>query len=757
MPPDTQRRFALTVSALAPDTFEVVSFSGHEALSTLYAFDLVLLSRREDRVDPEAVIASPATFTLHGQDGAFAYHGLACSFEQTGQVDDFTFYRLRLVPRPHLLTLGENNRIFLDKPLNAFLEEIFRAEGLAPGMDFEWRLAKSYPKWPHVSQFRETSFAFVSRWLERDGLYYFFEQGPSGARMVITDTKAAHQPLPGKTELRYQTPSGLVPEADLEAVFDFRRCLRPVPASVLLADWNYETPSVDLKAQAPVLDVGRGAMRLFGDHFRTIQEGRDLAAIRAEELLCRRDVAEGSTSFPGLTAGRLFRLANHFQDSLNREYLVTAVRHEGRQFAFLTAGLGLRHEPDGSPETYYRNAFHAIPSNVQFRPERATPWPRQEGLFSGVIDGAGSDKYAEVDEAGRYKVRLAYDRSGREGGKASMWLRLAQPYGGADHGLHFPLHKGCEVVLACQDGDPDRPVILGSLPNPDHKSVVTSANQTRVNLETGGKNQIYFEDKEGSQRALLQSTTTQSFLRLGVPNDPFPDFEPETDEQKNEEGIQGLSLKSPYGFQIVCGSMLSTYLLGYFDTIFALQTFCFLTNSCIQIGAAEGIAGKTFKGSCSESEIGAIAERLHATEAQVHASKTHIVDALIDARTRITTLDGQLQTLRGELTTLRGDVSALAGDVTNLCQDENALCGQVSTLLEQKTSLMQENTDLSAEVNVMAQSKVGLHTSLQKLAGEVTALEQTSTQLDTERTQLFAQNKEIGAAITHGSTMDLTI
>lgn len=372
MSQDPKRRFGFTSGALAPDTFEVVSFTGREGLSTLFTFDVTVVATK-DAIDPEAVITAPATLTLDGQNGTFAYHGIAVGFEQAGKVHDYTFYRFTLAPRPFLLTLGENCRIFLDMTPEAFIAEVLRTEGLRPGVDFELRLGASAPSRDFVAQFRESSFAFVSRWLERNGWYYFFEQSAAGARMVITDSKSVHQPMPGKNALRYETPSGMVPDTDGEAVFDLRHRLRPVPASVLLKDWNYETPSVNLEAQAQVLDQGRGAMRLFGDHFRTPDEGRTLAKVRAEELLCRRDTIEGQTGFPGLTAGRTFTLDNHFLSALNRDYLVTEVRHEGRQFAFLTTGLGLSHAPDGAPETYYRNSFVAMPSDVQYRAERKTP------------------------------------------------------------------------------------------------------------------------------------------------------------------------------------------------------------------------------------------------------------------------------------------------------------------------------------------------------------------------------------------------
>ncbi|MHC1711420.1 MAG: type VI secretion system Vgr family protein [Solidesulfovibrio sp.] len=751
---DEERRFAFTSKALRQDAFEVVSFTGREALSEPYAFDVVLVSKKDD-LDPETVIGTPAAFTLYGQDGTFTYNGLTATFEQTGKVDDLAFYRARLVPRLHLLTLGENCRIFLDLPPNVFLEQVMVEEGLVAGLDFEFRLTGSSLSRPFVAQFRETTLAFVNRWLEREGLYYFFEQSPAGTKMVITDAKSVHQPLPGKSEFRYETPSGLVVPREEEAVFAFRRCLRPMPESVLLKDWRYETPSVDISASARVLAGGHGAVRIYGDHCRSIDEARTLAGVRAEALLCHRDVAEGESAFPGLTVGRLMRLTKHFQNGCNREYLLTAVRHQGRQFGFLTAGLGLAHEADGAPETFYRNAFTAIPSDVQFRPERTTPWPRLEGLVGAVIDGAGSGKYAEVDEQGRYKVKVAYDLSGRQGGKASAWLRMAQPYGGSGHGLHFPLHKGCEVVLACQDGDPDRPVILGAVPNPEHKSVVTSANHTRVNLETSGGNQLYFEDQDGSKRALFQSKPYQTFMRLGAPNDPW--FESETEDEKKEAGQEGIAIKTPHGANIVVGSMLQTYMIGYFETMGFLQVTSALTETAINVGLSQEISGYHYKTRNVESEIKFIAEKLHISETRTEANKKHLVDELIIAKGRISALDGEMRTLQGDINGLEGDYTILVRDITQLSQERSRLCGDLSELTQRQIDLTDSNETLAGTVQDLAKSKIKLHGEVTTLAGDVSNLTRETTALDTQRTELIDNMNKTGAEIWSMSDLDVTL
>ncbi|MFW5640950.1 MAG: phage baseplate assembly protein V, partial [Thermodesulfobacteriota bacterium] len=139
------------------------------------------------------------------------------------------------------------------------------------------------------------------------------------------------------------------------------------------------------------------------------------------------------------------------------------------------------------------------------------------GTINATIDAEGSGEYAELDDQGRYKVRFPFDLSGRDGGKASHWVRMAQPYAGTDHGMHFPLHKGTEVLLTFIEGDPDRPIIAGAVPNPEKPSVIQDETQTKAAITTSGQNKIHFEDQQGIQRILLQSPTKNSWIRIGSP------------------------------------------------------------------------------------------------------------------------------------------------------------------------------------------------------------------------------------------------
>ena len=108
-----------------------------------------------------------------------------------------------------------------------------------------------------------------------------------------------------------------------------------------------------------------------------------------------------------------------------------------------------------------------------------------------------------MDEQGRYKVILPFDISGRAKGKGSAWLRMMQPFTGPDYGMHFPLRKGSEVLLTFVDGNPDRPIISGAVPNPETRSVVEAGNQDRSGFQTAGGSSFYSDDRPGHQHMMF--------------------------------------------------------------------------------------------------------------------------------------------------------------------------------------------------------------------------------------------------------------
>ena len=508
--------FEFKSNALPPDTFAVVDFEGQEGLSECYQFQINLVSKNAS-LDLGQVLHHLATFTIRSDDQDIRFHGIVVHVDQLHQYNEYTFYRAVLAPRFYLLHLTRHNQVFIDQTIPEILTTLLKDANLT-SLDYQLRLENQnrYQPWELFCQYKETHFHFFHYWTECEGMYYFFEQQEDREKLVITDSRHVHQPGPGSQSLKYVSITGLDQAGTEDGIHDFTCRQQLLPQSVKIRDYDYLKPTLDLTAEAQVSPEGLGLYYEFGEHshFQTQDEGNRLANIRAESLLCREKIFTGQSGYAELRPGYTFDLSDHYRQDFNQKYLTVKVRHSGSQAGYLVDGIqpGLSYR-DQQP--FYRNEFSAIPANVQFRPERLTSPPKIWGTFSAVIDAAGSGQYAELDEHGRYKVILPFDLSTRKGLKASAWLRMAQPYSGSDHGMHFPLHKGTEVLLSFIAGDPNRPIIIGTTPNADNPSVTTSSNATTAGIKTAGGSQLSFQDQKGAERIAMHSGDGQSSLIIG--------------------------------------------------------------------------------------------------------------------------------------------------------------------------------------------------------------------------------------------------
>lgn len=510
-----EKRYTFVSDAKAADAFAVVRFSGHEALSQPYRFEIELATG-DTEIDLRAMLQKPARFAIHRDDlDDRVFSGVLAEFEQTQESGGHALYKAVLVPRLWTAGLYHENQLFLDKSIKDLITEVLQQTRMT-GEDYTMRLTGAYAPWEYLCQWRETDLNFIHRWMEREGIYYYFSQEGKKEKMIITDSAASHQPVCEPCQIPYSPPSATEPRHQ-EVIHSMVCRQQRLPNKVILRDYNYRRPSLELKAEAVVDAAGQGELYFYGDHFKTPEEGSRLANIRAQELLCRECVYNGESTAVNLSAGYLFQMQDHYRDSDNRQYLVVEVHHQGHQ---AIAGLSGQHSElsAGEKQTEYTNRFTAVPANVQFRPEQHAARPKFYGTLNATVDAAGSGEYAEIDDQGRYKVIMPFDRSGNTGGRASRWVRMAQPYAGSGYGMHFPLHSGTEVLLTFVDGDPDRPIIAGSVPNPETASPVSTGNQTQSMIRTGGGNQFRLEDTAGSQQIHFSSPTEGSIISLGAPN-----------------------------------------------------------------------------------------------------------------------------------------------------------------------------------------------------------------------------------------------
>ena len=510
------RRFEFSSDACPADTFAVVRMSGVEAISKPYRFELVLVSD-DAAIDFAKMVGSGAQLRILAPDDhtrATPYAGMLAEFDQLHQAGGFTFYRAVLVPRLWQLSLYRNSEVYLnEQTIPEIVESLLVGARFSASRDYTLKLSGTYRPHSYVCQYQETPLAFVSRSFEREGIYYYFEQVEGVDRLVLLDDKVAQpaEVLAVNYRPADELDVGLAPDS----VQAFVCRSRMLPRTLVLQDYNHRRANLPLEVKAEVSASGLGEEMLYGENFRSEEEGQRYATIRAEELRCGARVFSGEATAVGLRSGHFMELTHHYRADFNGRYLVTEITHEGSQAGALLDGLKTPFNEGERQTTSYRNSFVALPAATQFRPARTTPKPRVSGTMNATIDAEGSGEYAELDAYGQYKVQIPFDRTEKGAAKGSRPMRMASPYAGSDHGMHFPLHKGAEVLLSFVDGDPDRPVILGAVPNSDNRSVVDSTNPQLSMIRTKGGNEIGFDDTRGNEGIWLRSPYQDSALFIG--------------------------------------------------------------------------------------------------------------------------------------------------------------------------------------------------------------------------------------------------
>jgi type VI secretion system secreted protein VgrG len=201
-------------------------------------------------------------------------------------------------------------------------------------------------------------------------------------------------------------------------------------------------------------------------------------------------------------------MGRHYVDEWNEtEYLLTKVKSRGTQRSL----FNLLPDPR-KVEPTYQNSFEAIPSDTDYRPPRITPVPKIPGIMNAKVESGSDDEYAYVDDEGRYRVKIPFDLSDAGNGEASRSLRLLQPYSGPDYGIHFPNHAETELVWSCINGDVDRPMGVGTVPNPSQSSPVTSGNKQQSIIRTAAGNEIILDDKTDEYQITLKTPDDNKFV-----------------------------------------------------------------------------------------------------------------------------------------------------------------------------------------------------------------------------------------------------
>jgi type VI secretion system secreted protein VgrG len=513
------RLMSVSVTGQDPNTFMLQGFSGTEAISRPFSFQLELKSTHP-AMDFTQIIGNTAIVTLKTRTESKPRYlnGYVARFAQSGSDLQYFHYHMEIVPWIWFLTRHADCRIFHNLTIPEIIQKVFEGFTAKTKGPVRADLQGSYSKQEYTVQYRETSLSFISRLMEHAGIYYYFEHDKNHHTMVLTDNSASASECPIQSSASHMVRTSGEMTEDIVASIHARREFKT--GMYTSTDYNFETPSANMVAkETTVMSVGgNDPLEMFdypGIH-GSADEGRDISKIRMQEHEASHHTLRGSGNVRGFIPGFTFSLKEHPRKDMNDSYLLTELRHSA------TVGGSYQTGPGGTDA--YSNQFTCIPASIPYRPPRVTPKPLIYGVQPAVVigkaadtedsgasdDGAtGDGEEIWVDKYGRIIVRFPWDRAGA----CSCRVRVAQQWAGVKWGGIVIPRVGQEVLVSFLDGDPDRPIVIGCVYNAHQKVPYDlPENQTRSTFKThsskgGGDdnyNELRFEDKKGEEQVFIR-------------------------------------------------------------------------------------------------------------------------------------------------------------------------------------------------------------------------------------------------------------
>lgn len=530
------RPMALT-TPLGDKKLLIQSFHGEEMVSALFKFTIDCVGKPTEVFDFDKLLGKAVGVKLFAPDGSSVvrnFHGHVRSITQGESDQDNTHYSLEIVPQVWMLTKSAQSRIFQQVTVTAILKDVLTGFDIRVDADDSKLKPRDY-----CVQYRETDWNFVSRLMEEEGMFYFFEFGDNTHKLVITSPGKAKD-VPHNANIIYKNVQHAAAQ-NQEFIYQFDKTQEITAGKVVLWDHCFEDPDKNFESIAKVsasvtqggvthkLNAANEKTELydypgeFAQRFDGVDPGggerpADVAnippdgartvEIRAQAESCTGVWGTGSSTCGQLTPGHKFTLATVDRDVMTApikapgDYLVLSVNHSARmQDTFRTSS-------SGSP-FIYQNSFEVIANSAPYRPPQYTPKPIVPGSQTATVVGPTGQEIF-TDKYGRVKVQFHWDRKGKKDASSSCWLRVGTPWAGRNWGMFHLPRIGQEVIVQFMEGDPDQPIIVGSVYNRDQMPAYKQPdNKTKSwvksNSTLGGEgyNEIRFEDLKGSEQIYI--------------------------------------------------------------------------------------------------------------------------------------------------------------------------------------------------------------------------------------------------------------
>lgn len=485
-------------SVLGADVLLFRRMQAREGLSQLSEYQLELFSERAD-LNIDDLLATQMSIAVDLPTGSSRYFsGHVSQFAFTGRQGRYATYTAVLRPWLWFLSLTSDCRIFQALSVPQILKQVFASNSIAD-VDTSG-LSASYAELTYCVQYRESDLNFVSRLMEQEGIYYYFKSAAGRHTLVLVDAYGAHSPAPGYAQMPYRPGAS-------EAIHDWCMSAEVQPGGYTLQDFDFEKPTANLLAKSVLAGnypQSRHERYDYPGKYTERKTGESYARTLIESLHTGAQRATGVTHARGLFPGALMTLTEHPRSEQNAQYLLLEVRYELSSDTYEPA-------PPDNPAPVMKCTFVALSRQQPFRAPCLSRKPLVYGPQTAMVVGKQGEEIW-TDKYGRIKVQFHWDREGQRDENSSCWIRVAQGWAGKRWGSLYTPRIGQEVVVSFLEGDPDQPLVTGSVYNADTMPPCTlPEHATRSTIKShsskggGGYNELRFEDKKGAEQVFLHA------------------------------------------------------------------------------------------------------------------------------------------------------------------------------------------------------------------------------------------------------------
>ena len=478
---------------LGDNTFLPTRFAGTESVSKNFEFQITVLSHTM-QIEPDQVIGKSCDLEIKNESGR-VFHGIVKQFALGDPVHhDLREYHLTIAPWSWLLTLTQNQRIFQNKTTKQIVEQVFKDRGFN---DYDFQAAPGMQR-EYCVQYGESDFHFVARLLEEEGMIFFFTHRKGANTMVISDRANAFVKVK-EAEVEYNQGS-----ESAGRISQWQNGHAYQTGAWTLTEYDYSKPNQNLLQSTKSVSTFKKAKSIEHYEYADISDlssGSELVRKRISAAEAQINKVHGEGNCASFFAGGAFAIKKHDNKKQLGGYHLLEVHHTALEETYVNSSSG---------ETKYSNSFICVPDSVHYR----VPYQRGKAKMRGpqsalVVGPKGEEIY--VDKHGRIKVQFYWDREGQRDESTTCWIRVMQSWAGNGWGSSFIPRIGHEVIVDFIDGDPDKPIVSGTVYNGTHLPPFSSKTQSGIRSRSskgGGRenfNELRFDDKKDAEQIYVHA------------------------------------------------------------------------------------------------------------------------------------------------------------------------------------------------------------------------------------------------------------